>query len=99
MRKLPVLAIACLLPVASQVFAIDLERGKTLHDANCIRCHAQMYGGDGTDIYLRQDRRIDSSEGLRNQVERCRDSLGMPWPSDQIDDVVAYLNKHYYKFE
>ena len=78
--------------------APDLQRGKSLHDENCIKCHAGMVGGDGTGIYTRPDRRIESLAGLRRQVNRCKDSLGMPWPADQIDDVVYYLNQTFYKF-
>jgi len=78
--------------------APDLARGKALHDENCIKCHAGIVGGDGTAIYTRPDRRIDSLEGLRHQVNRCKDSLGLPWPADQIDDVVYYLNHNFYRF-
>jgi len=35
---------------------------------------------------------------LRSQVKRCKNSMGVSWPEDQIDDVVAYLNSMYYKF-
>ena len=79
--------------------AADLKRGKQLLDENCIKCHADMMGGDGSKIYTREDRRIDSLEALNKQVHRCKTSLGVPWPEDQIADVVAYLNKTYYKFK
>lgn len=79
--------------------AVDLKRGKQLVEENCIKCHADMVGGDGSKIYTREDRRIDSLEALNKQVHRCKDSLGMSWPEDQIADVVAYLNKTYYKFK
>lgn len=97
MRK-PLFAIL-LLTGMSTLHAADLERGKELHDGSCINCHASMQGGDGTGIYTRPDRRIESLAALQKQVQRCRDSLGMPWPSDQVADVVYYLNKTFYKFE
>jgi mono/diheme cytochrome c family protein len=78
--------------------AADLERGKSLHDENCTHCHKSMMGGDGSAIYTRPDRRIESLAALRKQVTRCKNSLGMSWPDDQIDDLVAYLNTTYYKF-
>ncbi len=84
--------------LAGGAVAADLARGKSLHDENCIKCHAGMVGGDGTAIYTRPDRRIETLEGLRRQVNRCKDSLGMPWPADQIEDVVHYLNHTFYKF-
>lgn len=92
------LFIFCLL-LTTSLHAADLERGKDLHDGSCINCHASMLGGNGTGIYTRPDRRIESLTALQKQVQRCRDSLGMPWPSDQVDDVVYYLNKTFYKFE
>ncbi len=79
--------------------AVDLKRGKELVQENCVKCHADMMGGDGSKIYTRADRRIDSLEALNKQVHRCKNSLGVSWPEDQIADVVAYLNKTYYKFK
>jgi len=79
--------------------AADLKRGKQLLEENCIKCHADMVGGDGSKIYTRADRRIDSLAALNKQVHRCKTSLGVSWPEDQIADVVAYLNKTYYKFK
>ena len=84
--------------LASPTLAADVNRGKSLHDDNCIECHVSIQGGDGSGIYTRQDRRIDSLSALRSQVKRCKNSMGVPWPDDQIDDVVAYLNNMYYKF-
>lgn len=91
---LSVAALAC-----SSAWAADIQRGKELHDANCIRCHASIVGGNGTAIYTRPDRRIDSLEALNAQVHRCKNSLGVSWPEDQIEDVVAYLNQTFYHFK
>lgn len=84
--------------LGSTAMAADIERGKSLHDDNCIECHVSIQGGDGSGIYTRSDRRIDSLPALRAQVNRCKNSMGVSWPVDQIDDVVAYLNSMYYKF-
>jgi len=94
--KLPVALI--LTALANPVVASDINRGKSLHDDNCIECHVSIQGGDGSGIYTRPDRRIDSLPALSSQVNRCKNSMGVSWPQDQIDDVVAYLNKTYYKF-
>lgn len=93
------LSIALIFTVlASPALAADIKRGKTLHDENCIECHVSIQGGDGSGIYTRPDRRIDSLPALSSQVNRCKNSMGVSWPQDQIDDVVAYLNSSYYKF-
>ncbi|KPK37875.1 MAG: hypothetical protein AMJ69_10065 [Gammaproteobacteria bacterium SG8_47] len=95
--------IACLLGgvamLGQPASASDVARGKELHDANCIRCHASMFGGDGSGIYTRTDRRVESMTGLRQQIERCKNSLGVSWPAEDIDSVIAYLNTNFYKFE
>ena len=93
------LSLAVLFTVlSSTAIASDVNRGKSLHDDNCIECHVSIQGGDGSGIYTRADRRIDSLPALRSQVNRCKNSMGVSWPEDQIDDVVAYLNSMYYKF-
>jgi len=86
------------LSLAGTTMAADVNRGKSLHDDNCIECHVSIVGGDGSGIYTRPDRRIESLPALRSQVNRCKNSMGVSWPQDQIDDVVAYLNSMYYKF-
>jgi mono/diheme cytochrome c family protein len=93
------LSLAVLFTVlSSTAIASDVNRGKSLHDDNCIECHVSIQGGDGSGIYTRADRRIDSLPALRSQVNRCKNSMGVSWPEDQIDDVVAYPNNTYYKF-
>ncbi len=79
--------------------ATNLERGQELHDENCTSCHAAIYGEKGNDIYIRQNRKIDSLSGLQEQLLRCKNSLGTNWPEDQIQDVQDYLNKNFYHFK
>lgn len=77
----------------------DIENGKELHDSNCTSCHVSMQGGDGSSIYTREHKRIESYSALIKQVKRCRDSLGMPWPEEHVNDVVEYLNSSFYKYK
>lgn len=98
--KLELLVIGFSLVISQNSFAAgDIERGKELHKENCTSCHASALGGDGTKIYTRADRKIDSYEALENQVKRCKTALGVSWPEHQIDDVLAYLNETFYKFK
>ena len=57
------------------VNAADISNGKTLHDGNCINCHASLLGGDGTSIYTRENRKMESYAGLDKQVRRYKDKL------------------------
>lgn len=79
--------------------AANPEHGKELHDANCLSCHTSLMSGDPNVIYTREDRRVSTIEGLRNQVTRCKTTVGVPWPEDQIEDVVEYLNNNFYKIK
>lgn len=88
-----------LVSASSIASAGNLESGRELHQENCISCHQAKMGGDGSAIYTREDRRIDSYEALNNQVRRCKTSLGVPWPEHQIEDVITYLNETFYKFK
>ena len=77
----------------------DINHGKELHDSNCTSCHISIQGGDGSGIYTRENNRIETYPALIKQVKRCRDSLGMQWPENHINDVVEYLNTSFYKFK
>lgn len=92
---LSLIASFFLMPVS---VSADIENGKELHDSNCTSCHISIKGGDGSDIYTREDKRIESYPALIKQVNRCRDSLGMKWPENHVNDVVEYLNSTFYKF-
>jgi len=91
--------VILLLGTTSVAWAGNVDSGRELHQENCISCHQAKMGGDGSGIYTREDRRIDSYQALNDQVRRCKTSLGVPWPEHQIDDVITYLNETYYKFK
>ena len=97
--KLQLIVIGFALAISQISYAAgDAKRGKALHDENCISCHANAFGGDGTSIYTREDHKIDTFGGLQKQVKRCKTALGVDWPQNDIDDVVTYLNESFYKF-
>ncbi len=77
----------------------DVKNGKELHDSNCTSCHISLLGGDGSGIYTREHKRIETYPALIKQVNRCRDSLGVPWPEEDVNDVVEYLNSNFYKYK
>lgn len=92
-------ALLGLLSAATFPASADIERGRTLHQTHCISCHAAQYGSDGTEIYTRANRRVNSLDGLRKQIRRCETNLGLTWFDEQIDDVTEYLNAQYYKLK
>jgi len=86
------------LPVLA-LLAGEAEDGGPLHDQFCLGCHVSMFGGDGSTIYLRTERRVNSIEGLMGQVAFCNEQIKVGLNEYEIDDIVAYLNESYYRFE
>ena len=97
--KLAISAALAGFTLVSTAQAADWQRGEQLHNSQCIGCHASRFGNNGADIYTRANRRVQSLEGLKGQVERCKNNLEITWFDDDVADVVAYLNRQYYKFE
>jgi hypothetical protein len=64
-----------------------------------VSCHASLFGDNGTSIYTRPNRRVHSLEALKRQVNLCKNNLEITWFDDDVADVVAYLNRSYYKFK
>lgn len=85
---------------ASDFFAdADISAGKALVEKNCISCHASSYGGDGSEIYTRPFRKVDSAKALVTQVRVCNTNLNLQWFDEEEFNAAAYLNKQYYQFE
>ena len=78
----------------------DPNAGRKLFDeAKCAACHAQRFGGDGSGIFTRADRKIKSPESLAAQITRCSVNLGLTLFPEDEENIGAYLNKNYYKFK
>jgi cytochrome c553 len=68
----------------------DPARGEQLH-AVCLPCH-------GTSLYTSPQRKIKSLPALRQEVARWGDYYNPALTEQDIIDVTAYLNTHFYKF-
>lgn len=77
----------------------DVAAGKKLLEAHCIQCHASSYGGDGSEIYTRELRKIKTPSGLVAQVRNCNTMLDLKWFEEDELNVAAYLNQQYYHFK
>jgi len=67
-------------------------QGQNLYDKpSCFNCH-------GTSKYTSPDRVIKNYNELETQVRFCDSKVNTNWFDTDIHDVVAYLNKQYYKF-
>jgi hypothetical protein len=78
----------------------DLANGKKIDEQKCYACHAKKSGfGNGDMIYTRSDSKVKSLAKLKTQVALCNTELRLDlFPEDEAD-VVAYLNKQFYKFK
>ena len=99
--------VCCMKIIAIAIFLFILvtlinnataQTGNQLHQSNCIACHAAMTGGDGSVLYTRKNRRVNSMESLAKQVNRCQSSLGLNWSTSQQQNVQMFLNETYYHF-
>lgn len=68
----------------------DPLRGAQLHEV-CLDCH-------GTGPYTSQERKIKSRDALRKEVARWGDYYHPALSDQDVDDLVAYLDKDFYKF-
>lgn len=77
----------------------DLNAGKQLLNKHCISCHASSFGGDGSEIYTRELRKIKTPSGLVAQVRNCNTMLNLKWFEEDEVNVAGYLNQQYYHFK
>ncbi|HFC92125.1 MAG TPA: hypothetical protein ENJ51_04860 [Leucothrix mucor] len=71
----------------------NATKGKKIYAASdCVRCH------QSNEMFTRKDRKVKTLIALNSQVRKCDSQLSTNLFDDEIEDVVAYLNKAYYKF-
>lgn len=78
--------------------AADLSQAQRLHDSLCTSCHIKRYGGDGTEMYLRADRKIHDRAALDKRVAFCNKMTGAGLSPEDEKNISAYLEQRYYKF-
>lgn len=61
------------------------------HEQHCTRCH-------GTEVYTREDRRVQSYPMLEAQVARCDANLATGLFPEDLARLVEHLNTQYYGF-
>ncbi len=92
MKKTALLLSTSIAVFSSNIFAAgDPVAGKALHDeANCLSCHTKKpYDPAKTNTY----------EKLVKAVNFCNVNLNTGWFDDEVEHVVAFLNKEYYKLK
>ncbi|MFN3751925.1 MAG: cytochrome c [Thiobacillus sp.] len=77
----------------------DPQAGKILHDKACISCHTGLFGGDGSKMYTRADRKTKTAQQLAARISGCNANTGAGWFPEDEAHVGAWLNQQYYKFK
>ena len=77
---------------AGSLHAADFSHGKSLQTESCMGCHDDS-------MYTRENRKVTSLGGLKKQVMRCEQSLGLTWFDEDVTDVTGYLNTTYYHYK
>ncbi len=88
-------ALACLVGIAfvaaqPAAAAGDPVRGAKLHE-DCLGCH-------GTELYVPPRAKVKTLTALRKEVERWNDRMNPKFTAQEVDDLVAWLNRDFYKF-
>lgn len=69
----------------------DLERGRALYENHCIVCHTPKVHRRVPPLPLGED-------DLRYIVKLWATQQGVRWSSEDVEDVVYYLNRTHYQF-
>ena len=68
----------------------DPARGETLH-RSCLQCH-------GTELYVPPKRKVKSLDQLRRETARWAGMYNPGFTPAETEDLVAYLNRDFYRF-
>jgi mono/diheme cytochrome c family protein len=71
--------------------AEDFARGQELYDHHCQSCHE--------DLMHARNRKLKTLDALRGRIRDWASHTGNPWTDEDIDDVLYYLNKSFYRFD
>jgi mono/diheme cytochrome c family protein len=82
-------AAAAMLLAAPAGAAGDPARGEKLHE-DCLGCH-------GTELYVAPRVKVKSLSALKKETEKWNDRMNPKFTRQEIEDLVAYLNRDFYK--
>ena len=71
---------------------------KIFDEYKCNSCHDKIMGGDGNKIFTRLTRKVNTPDGLIDQIGMCSGNVNAHFTPQEKQDLAAYLNR-YYKFK
>jgi len=75
------------------------KEGKKILEQKCSGCHVARFGGDGSAMFTRSDRRASSAPSVLAWVQRCNANIKTGLSAEEEQSVAAWLNEAYYKFK
>lgn len=90
MRIVSILSLALVLAAPVVQAAGDPVRGEQLHQ-DCLGCH-------GTELYLPPKAKVKTLAALKKETERWNDRMNPKFTRQEIEDIVAWMNRDFYKF-
>ena len=74
----------------------DATTGEKLFvQLQCNRCHSNMYGGDGSAIFTRPNRKVHNAPQLLAQIGVCGGNVDKEFSAQEKQNIAAYLNRYY----
>ena len=77
----------------------DPKVGKGVLEAKCSGCHIARFGGDGSRMFTRPERKASSTASILAWVQRCNANIKTGLSTEEEQSVAAFLNDAYYKFK
>jgi mono/diheme cytochrome c family protein len=77
----------------------DPKLGRKVLQEKCSACHVARFGGDGSGVFTRAERKVSSTQSLLAWVQRCNAGNKLELNGEQEESLAAYLNQAYYKFK
>ena len=94
------LVVAAPAPAQSDAFPFgDPQVGKKVLEAKCSGCHVARFGGDGSRMFTRPERKASSTASVLAWVQRCNTNIKTGLSTEEEQSVAAFLNDAYYKFK
>lgn len=85
------LCAALAVGMTAALAAGDPVRGEQLHQ-DCLGCH-------GTELYVPPKAKVKTLSALKKETERWNDRMNPKFTVQEIEDLVAWLNREFYKFK
>lgn len=84
-------ALLAMLAMTAPARAENFGRGQELYEDHCQACHE--------DLIHEKNRKIRSLDELQKRIQSWAVHTGNTWTREEINDVLYYLNKSFYRFE